>query len=380
MVALTAIGVAATAASTISSISAQNRQARLQSQSLADQMLLSNDRLQLAKENREFAKQWSKVQATQEQMVLLQQRDQALQDIRAQALQAQMAITQARMEQAGLRTNIAQMNAEMLAQISGIKTESAIANANQLEESEMLSRQGQANQVTRQMSNTMSGTGEPGSLSAIANDAKEAQSIAALQQRIEESVRTNDAQATLATKSLDASRRIQNELGNIALEGNESNIRAQEQSTALSTPFAKRNLQRTVRRNQLAIKAQKFSNAAAQDASYISQVAAEKTNQLSMMAQQRQIQRPGFLSYLSAGAGIGMQAYQSGLFNRSPSATAPGVPIPAQDVSQTTRAVNAGLLSTQLTLKGLGMAEVGRQSVINRPYYRYTDVTGNVYG
>jgi hypothetical protein len=343
-------------------------------------MLLSNDRLQLAKENREFVKQWSKVQATQEQMVLLQQRDQALQDIRAQALQSQMAITQARMEQAGLRTNIAQMNAEMLAQISGIKTESAIANANQLEESEMLSRQGQANQVMRQMSNTMSGTGEPGSLSAIANDAKEAQSIAALQQRIEESVRTNDAQATLATKSLDASRRIQNELGNIALEGNESNIRAQEQSTALSTPFAQRNLQRTVRRNQLAIKAQKFSNAAAQDASYISQVTAEKTNQLSMMAQQRQIQRPGFLSYLSAGAGIGMQAYQAGLFNRSPSTTAPGVPIPAQDVSQTTRAVNAGLLSTQLTLKGLGMAEVGRQSVINRPYYRYTDVTGNVYG
>lgn len=380
MVALAVIGVAATAASTISSISAQNRQARLQSQSLADQMLLSNDRLQLAKENREFVKQWSKVQATQEQMVLLQQRDQALQDIHAQALQSQMAITQARMEQAGLRTNIAQMNAEMLAQISGIKTESAIANANQLEESEMLSRQGQANQVMRQMSNTMSGTGEPGSLSAIANDAKEAQGIAALQQRIEESVRTNDAQATLATKSLDASRRIQNELGNIALEGNESNIRAQEQSTALSTPFAQRNLQRTVRRNQLAIKAQKFSNAAAQDASYISQVAAEKTNQLSMMAQQRQIQRPGFLSYLSAGAGIGMQAYQAGLFNRSPSTTAPGVPIPAQDVSQTTRAVNAGLLSTQLTLKGLGMAEVGRQSVINRPYYRYTDVTGNVYG
>jgi hypothetical protein len=380
MVALAVIGVAATAASTISSISAQNRQARLQSQSLADQMLLSNDRLQLAKENREFVKQWSKVQATQEQMVLLQQRDQALQDIHAQALQSQMAITQARMEQAGLRTNIAQMNAEMLAQISGIKTESAIANANQLEESEMLSRQGQANQVMRQMSNMMSGTGEPGSLSAIANDAKEAQGIAALQQRIEESVRTNDAQATLATKSLDASRRIQNELGNIALEGNESNIRAQEQSTALSTPFAQRNLQRTVRRNQLAIKAQKFSNAAAQDASYISQVAAEKTNQLSMMAQQRQIQRPGFLSYLSAGAGIGMQAYQAGLFNRSPSTTAPGVPIPAQDVSQTTRAVNAGLLSTQLTLKGLGMAEVGRQSVINRPYYRYTDVTGNVYG
>ncbi|RMH43022.1 MAG: hypothetical protein D6694_07455 [Gammaproteobacteria bacterium] len=378
MVALAAIGVAISAASAVSSISAQNRQAKLQSQSLADQTLLSNDRLALAKENREFAKQWSKVQATQEQMVLLAQRDQAKQDIQSQALQAQMAATQARMEKAGLRTNIAQMNAEMLSQISGIRTEAAVANANQLEESELLARTGQANQTMRQMSAVMSGTGEPGSLSALANDEKEAQGISAMQQRIEEGVRTNEAQATLATRAMEDTRRINNELGQISLDGMESNISAQERSTAASTPFAYRNLQRTVRRNQLAIRAQRFSGAAAQDASYISQVAAEKTNQLAMSVQQKQIQRPGFLSYLSAGAGIGMQAYQAGLFNRTPSQ--PGVAIPSQNVSQTTNAVRGGLLSTQLTMKGLGMAEVGRQGIINRPYYRYVDVTGNTYG
>jgi len=269
MVALSAIGVAVSAASTISSISAQSRQARLQRQALADQALLSNDRIALAKENRDFAQKWSRLQATQEQMVLLAQRDQARQDIESQLLQAQMAATQARMEKAGLRTNIAQMNAEMIAQIAGIKAESNVANANALEESEALSNTGKANQVLRQAASVMSGTGEPGSLSAIANDEKEAQAIAALQQRVEENIRTNDAQAILATRAMEGTRRINQELGNISLDALESNIRAQERSTEVSTPFAYRNLDRTVRRNQLATRAQRFSNAAAQDLSLI---------------------------------------------------------------------------------------------------------------
>lgn len=373
--ALSFIGVGLNAVGTLAGIGSASSSARAQKQAIADQELLSEDRLRLLQENFKYSQQWANENAQSEMLTLRAQKAQSMQAITEQVLTNRAAITQARLAAAGIRADTAQAVNRLLADAANAQAETSVNAANTLEAGVGMLGEAGGELSKAAASQSANETVSSRSLSNNASQERFAQSAIEQLTRMQENVLSADAAVNRNNDATQKGAAIQKSIGALQAGYADATTDIQQQANALYEPFARSQTNKSYRRNRKGILAKNATAAASASASYAAQVAGERTTQANLAAQRSQIKSPGFLSYLSAGVGLASQGYQAGLFslggggNRASAATAAAT-------GQVEHPYNMPSTSQLKNFQSV-VRPSARPTV---PYQQYTDVTGNIYG
>lgn len=312
--ALGAVGLAVSAGSSLSQISAQKKQARAQEENIAMEQASAQQRMQLAYENAAQRRRNSELAAAEERKVIQTQRVQAAQQMQESKLNDRLAKIQSTLESKGVRSEAERTIAKLLQESSNEVNQLQTTNANELgglaaQGAELSAQQGDMRTATAGK------TGSAMSLSGASREASQLNQFAGAQQQANDNVGTRDFQARNAqgyAQQLGANVNAQAQLASGYMDTTQQ---LQEGANQVAYNGAARQNALQTSRNLIGSRAQYASAAAANNSEYLSQVMNERSNMIGLSAQQASIQRPSLLSYASVAANTALGAYQNGLLS-----------------------------------------------------------------
>lgn len=301
-------GLALSAAGTVASISAQSRNARAQSQALAEQSRISAERLFQAERQMAVTKQFAGQFRTQQLAIQAQEAQMMRLALQEDAIRQQQEIQAARMSSTMQRKQAGMAADQLLAQGANEQTQSKTQNTNEARQLEaLLAQLTDASEI---------GANQQGLSGDMRQNIRDRGITAGLSvaEDVRQNANTRDRVGAINQRGYETSA---NYLRDAAIIGDayaQQSLTRQHQLWNSQNVTGRRLLELQAQRNRIGVEAQYQGSIAEANAFGLAQQMQNRETQSQISAASSQIQRPGILSYLQGAAGIATQAYQLGLF------------------------------------------------------------------
>lgn len=362
------VGLGLSAISTVSGLSSAQRAARRQDEAAEMSAADAKQRIELAQEEFGFVHLQAKRLRDEELMMINDQRRAAQMQLTQQVLNNKLATVQTQMEAAGIKSQAREVALSLLTQAQQEAAQVGETNAGQLRE---------LNQA---------GVEVRGGIGTRARDLQTDRATNALEQA--RGAILEDAQVRRGLSNENAAQAgimggIQSRMMNIAADAAIDQQKLQTRMLNKQMPHAKAATNIQAQRNRQAIDAKMYSTQATANMSALSATLQEREYIRGIEAQKASIQRPGFLSYLQAGAGLYNQGMSAGLWGQPQSrfANTPSTQFGVNSGYQfnTNPQINAPNLNGQLSFSASPLMDrLNQQQQWQQG--RITDIPGNIHG